>query len=121
MLGVADKMELINLTMKEQIILAEEAHKLRFEDSEIGKVIKPVQLLEPRRYAERDKNDLFTTFNVIQENLIKGGIRGYIKDKHGYPKKPTSTRAINSIDQSTALNRALWSLAEKMMQLKESN
>ncbi len=121
MLGVANKMEAIELTIKEQKAFAETAHELRFEDSEIGKAIKPTQLLEPRRYAERGKSDLFTTFNVVQENLLKGGVRGFIKNKHGYPTRRTSTRAINSIDQSTALNRALWTLAEKMMQLKGVN
>jgi hypothetical protein len=63
------------------------------------------------------KDDLFSILNVVQENLIKGGVRGYAKDKNGYTKRIRS-RAINSIDQNTALNRALWTLAEKMMQLK---
>jgi hypothetical protein len=30
----------------------------------------------------------------------------------------TRTRAVNGIDQNTNLNRALWSLAEKMKALK---
>jgi len=53
----------------------------------------------------------------MQENAIKGGLRGWSRDKKGRVKR-TSTRAIKSIDQDNALNRALWTLAEKMMQLK---
>lgn len=60
----------------------------------------------------------FTTVaNIIQENVIKGGIRGFGKDKDGYYKR-IRTREVKGLDQNTALNRALWTLAEKMMQLK---
>lgn len=121
LLEVANKMEAIKLTVKEQVAFAETAHELRFdEESEIGKAIEPNQLLQPRRYAERGRSDLFTTFNIIQENLMKGGVTGYLKNERGYPTRRTSTRAVNSIDKNIALNRALWTLAEKMMELKGS-
>jgi hypothetical protein len=49
--------------------------------------------------------------------VIKGGLRGWAKDQNGYSKR-VSTREIKSIDQSNALNKALWTLAEKMRELK---
>lgn len=117
MINAAEEMSAIKLHPREKIIFAESAHSLRFENSPMSKAIKPVQLLEPRRFEELKKDDLFTVFNVVQEHIMKGGMRGYVKSPNGRYKK-VSTRAISSIDQNTALNRALWSLAEKMMQLK---
>ncbi len=117
MIESAEKMSTLALSNPEKKIFAEAAHSLRFENSSMNEAIEPVKLLSPRRYSEINKDDLFTVFNVVQENLIKGGVRGYAKDANGYHKR-VRTRAINSIDQNTALNRALWSVAEKMMALK---
>ena len=117
MIESADKMASIILSNPEKKLFAEAAHAVRFEDSSMSEAIEPLKLLNPRRTVEMHKDDLFTVFNVVQENLIKGGIRGYAKDKKGYTKRIRS-RAINSIDQNTALNRALWTLSEKMMELK---
>ena len=57
--------------------------------------------------------DLWTTFNRVQENIIKGGVRG--RNATG---KRVTTRAVNGIDQDIKLNRALWVLAEEMRKLK---
>ena len=79
--------------------------------------IEPQKLLSPRRSSEVNKDDLFTVFNIVQENVIKGGVRGYGRDRQGHPKR-IRTREIKSIDQATSLNKALWTMSEKMMQLK---
>lgn len=83
--------------------------------------IKAIDLLRPRRGNDsqngsynrfgtnRAKNDLWTTYNVIQENLMKGGVRG-VNTKG----KRMRTRKIQSIDKDVKLNRALWIMAEKM-------
>ena len=94
-------------------------HQLRFDgdDTLTKEAIKPEQFLRPRRYQEKGKDDLFTVFNIAQENAIKGGLRGWARDEKGRVKR-ASTREIKSIDQNNALNRALWTLAERMMQLK---
>ncbi|CAN5425545.1 DUF932 domain-containing protein [soil metagenome] len=117
MLDAAERMGSIQLSHSEKKIFAESAHAIRFENSPLSEAIEPIQLLSARRSTEFNKDDLFTVFNVVQENLIKGGVRGYAKDANGRHKK-VSTRAIKSIDQNTSLNRALWTLSEKMMQLK---
>ena len=80
-------------------------------------MVTPESLLQPRRYADQKDSDLFTVFNVIQENLIKGGIRGYRLNKYGYTTR-TKTREVKAIDQNVKLNRALWTLTEKMMEMK---
>jgi hypothetical protein len=70
------------------------------------------QLLTPRRIDDR-ASDLWTTFNRVQENMIKGGLRARNKSGHS-----TTTRAVKGIDQNVKLNRALWQLAEGMRKLK---
>lgn len=69
------------------------------------------QLLAPRR-CQDESGDLWTTYQRIQENLIKGGLNGRAA-KGGR----THTRAIKGIDGDVRLNRALWVMAENMLQL----
>lgn len=108
----------IELKQDERLALAEGAHTLRFADSEgnVKTPIKPEALLEARR-TEDHKPDLWTTFNVIQENVIKGGLHGLGTDANNNVRRVT-TRKINGIDQDVKLNKALWVLAERMKELK---
>jgi hypothetical protein len=62
-------------------------------------------------------SDLFTVFNVVQENTVKGGIAGLARNSQGYLNR-IRTREVKGIDQNIKLNKALWTLAEKMMALK---
>jgi len=71
------------------------------------------KLLTTRRGVDRERNDLWTTYNVVQENIMKGGLRGY-----NSKNRRMKTRAIKSIDKNIALNKALWTLTEKMAELK---
>jgi hypothetical protein len=108
----------ILLNTDEQAILAEAAHLLRFGDAqgEVRTPIKPAQLLIPRRHGD-DANDLWTTFNLLQENTIKGGLRGVSRDEYGRLRRVKS-RAVKGIDQDIRLNKALWTLSQKMAELK---
>jgi hypothetical protein len=108
----------VRLNNDEKEILAGAAHVLRFGDSdgETTTPIKPAQLLVPRRDDDR-ADDLWTTWNVAQENVIKGGLRGVSRDDLGRPRR-VKTRSVNGIDQDIKLNRALWILGEKMAALK---
>lgn len=117
MLDVASDMSSIYLNENERRIFAKEAHALKFSDSENSMRVHPENLLQARRYEDRNHNDLFTVFNVIQENLIKGGIRGHRLNKYGYTTR-TKTREVKAIDQNVKLNRELWVLAETMMERK---
>ena len=69
------------------------------------------QLLTPRRWQD-ESGDLWTTYQRIQENLIKGGL-----SSRSIQGKRTRTRAVNGIDGDVKLNRALWVMAESMLQL----
>lgn len=117
LLEVADHMASITLDEADKKLFAKKAHAIRFKDSPLYEAIASNKLLGPRRRQEVGKNDLFTIFNVVQENVIKGGLKGYAKDEQGYPRTMRS-RAVNSIDQSNNINRDLWTLAENTLQLK---
>jgi hypothetical protein len=111
----------ITLQREEREILADTAHMLRFGDAEgdaFETPIKPQQLLIPRRPEDQAPN-LWTTFNVIQENAIRGGITAMGRDKNNRPRRTTS-REVKGIDQDVKLNRALWTLASRMAELKKA-
>lgn len=103
----------IQLERQEQLLLAEAAHSLRFEeDSTLAVAITPERLLTVRRYNDNG-NDLWSVFNRIQENVIRGGLRGRTE---GF--RAVRTKAVKGIDNDVRLNKAMWTLAEKMAELK---
>jgi len=74
------------------------------------------QMLRPKRHADQG-HDLWTTFNVVQENVIRGGIRTTKRNDKGRLRRSTS-RAVKAIDKNIKLNKALWEMAEQFKQLK---
>jgi hypothetical protein len=111
-LGTVRNWTQLQLTDGEQHAFAQAAHSLRFADAE-GKTTTPItadQLLAPRRYADAG-NDLWKTFNRVQENVIAGGLSAVQRDAEGRRVRRVSTRRIAGIDQDAKLNRALWQLA----------
>ena len=67
-------------------------------------------LLTPRR-EEDNKNDLWTVYNRVQENLIRGGVE--IVHLTGQEKKAT-TRGVTHIRREVDVNLGLWQLATRM-------
>lgn len=125
--GVAEDIKTysaVTLSPAEQAIFAKAALALRWSGEEGDAApIKSDSLLVARRQEDmtpaigwnRDrtaKNDLYTTFNVVQENLIKGGIRG--RNSSG---SRTTTREVKAIDTSNSINRGLWILQSEMAKL----
>lgn len=110
----------IALNRDEQQIFAEQAHFIRFAnaDGQVDTPVKPHQLLIARRQADLE-NDLWTTFNRVQENAVKGGLTAMGVDTNNRPRR-TTTRQVNGIDQDVKLNRALFTLASKMAELKQA-
>lgn len=108
----------LRLTQDERAVMADAAHVLRFGDAEgnVDTAITPAQLILARRIEDRDAN-LWTTHNVIQENVIRGGLSNWRRDDQGRQRRVT-TREVRSIDGDIRLNRALWMLSERMAELK---
>lgn len=104
-----DDMRGILLPAPAQRLLAEAAIGYRWETEEGERAPVTVdQVLRPRRSADAG-NDLWSTFNRLQENMIKGGLRGVTANG-----QRRATRAVTGISQDVKLNRALWSMAEGM-------
>lgn len=79
--------------------------------SRFGAEYQPIteeQVLQPRRREDK-KDDLWTVYQRLQENLIKGGLSG--RNAKG---KRARTRSVNGIDGDIKLNKALWVMTEKM-------
>ncbi|EIY5517908.1 DUF945 domain-containing protein [Salmonella enterica] len=114
-LGVFDRVEEKREAMQSLLLpppaqqaLAKAALTYRF-----GEEHQPVttkQVLTPRRREDYGQ-DLWTVWNTLQENLLKGGLPG--RTAKG---KRSHTRAVNGIDGDVKLNRALWVMAEQMQQ-----
>lgn len=98
----------IHLDTNERRALAHGAHVLRFgENSDVP--YKPEQLLEAHRSDDRG-TDLWSVFNVIQENVIRGGVRATGRDANNRFRR-YRTREIKGIDQNVKLNKGLFQLA----------
>jgi hypothetical protein len=107
--GIADgieSMRAITLEAGEREAFAAAALTLRYPDEA---PIRPAQLLGTRRSADTS-SDLWTTFNVLQENLLQGGQRRADSRRR--------TRRISSVSEDVRLNRSLWTLAEELKRSK---
>jgi len=85
--------------------LAAAALRLRYPVMGSAPITAP-QLLWPRR-AEDLASDLWTRLNVIQENLLRGGLNG--RSAQG---RRVRTRGIRAVNTDVRLNKALWCLAD---------
>jgi len=68
------------------------------------KVKQPIPNLLTIRRAEDNKDDLWTTFNVIQENVIKGGV--YYNS--GPKNRRVKSRPIKNIQRDVSSNLVMW-------------
>lgn len=134
-LAKADDWNQLQLSDGEQGAFADAARELRFADAE-GEIKTPItaaQLLRPRRTEDAaevadwrrptlPKADLWHTLNVVQENVIRGGLHAFQQATDPQTGRRTArrvtTREVRGIDQDVKLNRALWMLAERMAELK---
>ncbi|MBN9787684.1 MULTISPECIES: DUF932 domain-containing protein [Bacteria] len=114
LIDATEGMKDTRLSSDEQRVLAEASLVARYGEDESP--VRPDQIIAPRRREDVGQS-LWQTFNVIQENLIRGGISGRRQTADGRIRR-SQTRAINGIDQNVGLNRALWTLAEGMQRLK---
>jgi Domain of unknown function (DUF932) len=102
--AAVDRMAHTHLDRLQQLDFAAEAVALRFPKDLPG-AFEPSRFLVPRR-AEDVGNDLWSTFNVLQENLLRGGIL-----RRTASNRLRRTRRITAIQEDVRLNSALWELA----------
>lgn len=90
----------VQMEFEQRQRFARDAAKMRFGEDKEGLDIIAAALLETRRRQD-ESNDLWTTFNVVQENIIKGGVKAGKR----------RSRAINNIEADRRLNEELFKLA----------
>jgi hypothetical protein len=105
-------MKALTLDESEQHLFAHAALSLKYDTETAPAPVTERQVLTAKRHDDRS-NDLWTTFNRVQEHLVDGGLRG--RSARG---RAIETRPVVGIDQNVKLNRALWLLAEGMRKLK---
>lgn len=115
------------LSPVEQHVFAEAALQLRWtpEPLEDGGIKAPPiaadELNRVRRNADAG-DSLWLTMNRVQEGLIRGGQRYLHTSGEGRERRVQrrTVGAVNSIDDDSKINRALWTLAAGMQRLKEA-
>lgn len=101
---MVERMERTLLDEPARLAFAAEALALRFPKDRPG-TVTPADVLKPRR-PEDDGNDLWRTYNTLQEALLRGGIV-----RRSGRNRLTRTRRITGIRRDLGLNSALWDLA----------
>jgi hypothetical protein len=99
------------LPRNEQLLLADAAMDLRWDEEERPGTLQPSDLLTVRRTADHGDN-LWTVYNRIQEALLNGGSR-YTNAK----RERRQTREVGSVTEKLRINKSLWKLTAHMAEL----
>lgn len=103
----------LRLPPPQQRAFANAASELRSSSLEVA----PDQLLAPRRTADRPQfsdgsRNLWETANVVQENILRGGVTAFNANN-----QRRHTRAVTAVADDVKINRGIWRLAEEMKKL----
>jgi hypothetical protein len=105
-LGRRERMKSIRLGRDEQLRFAGVAVELRFDAG--TQAVAPEDVLRVR-HAGQSEPTLWNILNVVQENLMRGGI-----PQRSRSGKLLRTRRVQAIGTEVQLNQVLWKLAEVM-------
>jgi hypothetical protein len=104
------KWQAIQLPQVTRVEFARRAAALRWDASNpVMQALSPEKLLTPVRYGDAAA-DLWTTFNVVQEHLARGGDR-YVSRSEVAGLRRNRTRPLAGLAEGQKLNKALWALA----------
>ena len=102
-----EAMKSVSLSDSEKTMLARYAHYIRFRYRMTQpKKFDPTQILKPRREVDVG-NSLWLTFNVIQENMTRGGTQ--------------IGRGITQIQDDLRFNQEFWTGVEKAVSYREED
>ena len=93
--------------------LAEQGIKLRWPDAD-KQPVTPQVILGVNREADVG-SDLWTVFNRIQENVIRGGQHDNSR-KTAFGKAFRATRGVKSLTEDVRINKSLWEIASQFAQ-----
>jgi len=104
-------MQSVKLLPNQRVEFATKALALRFPD---GAPFKPDKLLSSWR-SEDQGSSLWSTLNVVQENLMRGGQRTLTMNQETNRFRRGTVRAVKSIATDLKLNRGVWALADQYL------
>jgi hypothetical protein len=107
--GSVKRMMEREMTIDEKIEFVRKSVGIRFGQDKVLNELQIVGLLTPNR-DEDQGDDLWTTFNVVQEKYIRGGIE--TTSQRG---RRTKLRGLENIMAVNQVNTKLWTLAEEML------
>ena len=102
----------IELNPTEQLFLANAAKEIRFKPYQ---EVDIYTLIQSHR-KEDNGNDLWRVFNRLQENAIRGGVKG----KNIITNRNFTSKPIKSIDSLISINEKLFDLTERFASIKLS-
>lgn len=104
------RMKSFTTTIADKIALADAAIKSRFGDDRSASYITAMRhkMLITRR-VDDEKDDMYTVMNVIQENVLRGGMH-VIQDN-----SVREVRSISAVGKTLSINQALWQRAEELV------
>lgn len=108
--GMVENWNTLELEKNEQGIYAQAASQLLWPD---GCSVEPENFLQARRPEDAKRTDLWHTMNIVQENIIRGGLEG--RSANG---RRVQTRGITAIDRDREVNQTLWQISHNMASLK---
>lgn len=103
--GKIDQWSRKDLSKAQRHEFARYAAQLRWNDSGL---FEPEELLRVRR-EEDDRGDLWTTFNRLQENTVRGGLVGLSRSG-----RQATSRPLTDIQRDLTYNAQLWQLADEL-------
>ena len=106
---VVEQMAQRQLSDRERWAFAAQALKIRYPNHDQHLPVFPDQLLDARRNADFG-NTLWLTYNVIQENLVAGGLQG-----RSVSGRSSRTRAIRAIREDVRINVGIWNHAMTLL------
>ena len=109
---VVERMASRVLDDEERAAFAMAALKIRYPNPERHVPITPGQVLMPRRGPDFG-NTLWLTYNVLQENVIAGGLTG-----RAASGRSSRTRAIRAIREDIRINVSLWNEAMTLLEAR---
>jgi hypothetical protein len=104
-----ENMRGIDLSADQRDHFAQQALRLRYPRAEQHVPITIGRVLEAHRAADAG-NDVWRVYNILQENLLRGGVIGQAASG-----RVTRTRSITAIRETVRLNEGLWQLAMTML------
>ena len=104
--NVVDMMAHREINRSQQHDFAHHALELRYKG--LPPVLTTNQVLERHREADAG-SDVWTTLNVIQENLLSRTHQG-----RSFTGRRSNIRAVKAIREDVRINRGLWDYAEKL-------